>query len=92
MKNSTAAGTNIERISRELELRELEQPTPKPAPGRNELGEWYAPTAKLHDPRTPDAWKQQLVGYRPVLNAKHQRVGAEPAGLVGRTRSCARTQ
>lgn len=77
--HSTAAGTIVERISRELELRELEQPTLKPAHGGNELGEWYAPTAELHDPRTPAAWKQQLAGYRHVLDAEHQRVGAQLA-------------
>ena len=77
--HSTAAGTVLERISRELELRELEQPTLKPPHVRNELGEWYAPTAELHDPRTPDAWKQQLTGYRHVLDTEHQRVGAQLA-------------
>ncbi|PCC36530.1 MobF family relaxase [Glutamicibacter sp. BW77] len=77
--HSTAAGTILERISRELELRELEQPTLQAGLGRNELGEWYAPTAELHDPRTPDAWKQQLTGYRQVLDTEHQRVGAQLA-------------
>ncbi|MGP5049183.1 hypothetical protein, partial [Glutamicibacter ardleyensis] len=77
--HSTAAGTILERISRELELRELEQPAPQPAHVRNELGEWYAPTAELHDPRTPEAWKQQLTGYRQVLDTEHQRVGADLA-------------
>lgn len=77
--HSTAAGTIVERISRELELRELEQPTLHPAHARNELGEWFAPTAELHDPRTPDAWKQQLTGYRHTLDTEHQRVGAQLA-------------
>ncbi|MGP9784535.1 MobF family relaxase [Glutamicibacter sp. AOP12-B1-11] len=77
--HSIAAGTVLERISRELELRELEQSTLQPAHTRNELGEWYAPTAELHDPRTPDAWKQQLIGYRNVLDTEHQRVGADLA-------------
>ncbi|MGP4994853.1 MobF family relaxase [Glutamicibacter ardleyensis] len=74
--HSTAASTVLERISRELELRELEQPNLQPAHSRNELGEWYAPSAELHDLRTPDAWKQQLAGYRHVLDIEHQRVGA----------------
>ncbi|HJX78123.1 MobF family relaxase [Glutamicibacter sp.] len=77
--HSTAAGTIVERISRELELRELEQPTLEPAHVRSELGEWYAPTAELHDPRTSDAWKQQLAGYRQVLDTERQRVGADLA-------------
>lgn len=41
----------MERTSRELELRELELPALQSAHVRNELGEWYAPTDELHDPR-----------------------------------------
>lgn len=77
--HSTAAGTILERISRELELRELEQSNLQPPHIRNELGEWYAPSAELHDLRTPNAWNQQLTGYRHVLETEQQRVGAQLA-------------
>lgn len=75
--HSTAAGTILERVSRELELRELEQPAFAGNNERNELGDWYAPVDELNDPRTPEAWKEQISSYRPVLDIEHQRVGAE---------------
>ncbi|MGO1231881.1 C-terminal helicase domain-containing protein [Glutamicibacter arilaitensis] len=73
------SGTVLRRISTELKLRELEQ-TPFEQPREpNRLGEWFAPRTQLADPRLPAAWKEQIEAYRPVVDAEHQRLGAELA-------------
>lgn len=80
--HSSAAKTILERITRELELRELTSPEPVNKHEKNEqntLGEWFAPINELNDSRIPGPWHEQLTAFRPVLDAEHQRVGAELA-------------
>ncbi|MGR6902211.1 MobF family relaxase [Glutamicibacter sp. BSL13] len=76
---AATSGTVLERISRELKLRQLEQPAFAHPRERNELGEWYAPRAQLADPRLPVAWKEQITAYRQALDTEHRRLGAQLA-------------
>ncbi|MGP5524471.1 hypothetical protein ACTXM3_14485, partial [Glutamicibacter arilaitensis] len=79
-KNLAAtSGTVLRRISTELKLRELEQTPFEKRREANRLGEWFAPREPLADPRLPSAWKEQIEAYRPVVDAEHQRLGAELA-------------
>lgn len=79
-KNLAAtSGTVLRRISTELKLRELEQTPFEQRREPNRLGEWFAPREPLADPRLPAAWKEQIEAYRPVVDAEHQRLGAELA-------------
>ena len=71
------AGTILERINDELELRALVDQREHATP--TDLPEWFAPTAHLWKPETPAAWATQIRQYREVVKREFTRAGAELA-------------